>query len=80
MEGEQVGAVPAEPTDEWLFTSLNTVQNVFLNWTAQLKCHNLTQELLLGGKGGVLFPPRLPQPLRSATPSLGDISRSVTSP
>jgi hypothetical protein len=32
--------------DAWLFASLNAVQNVFLNWTAQLACHNTSAELL----------------------------------
>jgi len=35
-----------EPTDQWLFNSLNQVQNVFLNWTSQLRCHNSSAELL----------------------------------
>ena len=41
---EAVGAT--QSTDEWFFRSLNTVQNVFLNWTGQLKCHNTSAELL----------------------------------
>eukprot|EP00656_Telonema_subtile_P012055 TRINITY_DN16044_c0_g1_i1.p1 TRINITY_DN16044_c0_g1~~TRINITY_DN16044_c0_g1_i1.p1 ORF type:complete len:268 (+),score=50.46 TRINITY_DN16044_c0_g1_i1:141-944(+) len=59
-------AGPRQDSDEWMFHSLNTVQNVFLNWTAQLSCHNTSAELLGSVGAGVSL-------LRGA--SLGDITR-----
>lgn len=77
-----VGAPPANPTNAWLFNSLNVAQNVFLNWTGLLPCHNISAELLLGKHG---LPARPQQPHqtqaralsngRAVSAALGDITR-----
>ena len=79
-----------QPGDAWLFNALNRVQNVFLNWTAQLACHNTSAELLdpapAAGAASRLPPSRAalaaaaPHGLIAATASgggsgLGDITR-----
>lgn len=68
-----------------LFHSLNTVQNIFLNYTAQLRCHNTSAELLdtaarLPSRTSrtVALPPALHSLVASAASppsSLGDISK-----
>jgi len=41
-----VGNSSGDRSDDWLLHSLNSVQNVFLNWTGSLSCHNVSAELL----------------------------------
>ena len=58
--------------DAWLFASLNAVQNVFLNWTAQLACHNTSKELLA--------PPVAPAPSAAAAAASSAASSSSSAP
>eukprot|EP00037_Helgoeca_nana_P010846 m.96299 g.96299 ORF g.96299 m.96299 type:complete len:540 (-) comp20459_c1_seq3:129-1748(-) len=65
--------------DALLFESLNTIQNVFLNYTAELKCHNISAELLRfksspHTSSGRIKPMSMPSQGAKAAP-LGDIGR-----
>ena len=91
----QAPTPPAGPEDgkddAWLFAALNGLQNVFLNYTAQLRCHNTSAELLRqatlgprGGGGGGGGGAKMQRPpsraslaglVGSGGPGLGDITR-----
>jgi hypothetical protein len=48
-----LGKLPPDPIpDTWLFEAVNSIQNVFLNWTGELSCHNISAELLDSSAGG----------------------------
>tara|TARA_B110000208_G_scaffold52166_1_gene68496 strand:+ start:29 stop:1555 length:1527 start_codon:yes stop_codon:yes gene_type:complete len=69
------GAPPPNASDAWLWRSLNTVQNIFLNFTAQLKCHNVSAELLRSGLLSTSDRPPQHHHIRANAPTLGDITR-----